>query len=161
MWRLEALLKVLVLPGVLRISQGRESLVVQGACRELKMLGDGAAKLEGAMMVHAFKFIGYAWAPNGKWLYAVLVTALPSFGSIDSLANFCEPMVFPQALSTPTFCAAPVLSSFESQHSVLSHADRAHASISPRPVHETCAFHAAGPVALDLARARIAGLKAR
>ena len=24
-------------------------------------------------MVHAFKFIGYAWAPNGKWVYVVLV----------------------------------------------------------------------------------------
>ncbi|CAE6939920.1 tetA [Symbiodinium sp. CCMP2456] len=67
--------QVLVLPGVLRISKGRESLVVQGA-----------------MMVHAFKFIGYAWAPSGKWVYVVL------------------------ALSTPTFCAAPVLSSLCTRH---------------------------------------------
>ena len=27
-------------------------------------------------MVHAFKFIGYAWAPSGKWVYVVLAAQL-------------------------------------------------------------------------------------
>ena len=62
--------QVVFLPGLLRIAKGREPWVVQGA-----------------IVLHAIKFVGYAWAPRGPWAYVVL------------------------AISSPTFCAAPILSS--------------------------------------------------
>ncbi|CAK9099799.1 unnamed protein product [Durusdinium trenchii] len=67
--------QVIFLPVLLRVAKGRESWVVQGA-----------------IVLHAIKFVGYAWAPRGCWAYAVL------------------------AVSSPTFCAAPILSSLCTRH---------------------------------------------
>jgi len=67
--------QVVFLPVLLRIAKGREPWVVQGA-----------------IVLHAIKFIGYAWAPRGSWAYVVL------------------------AISSPTFCAAPILSSLCTRH---------------------------------------------
>ncbi|CAJ1337103.1 unnamed protein product [Effrenium voratum] len=67
--------QVVFLPGLLRLAKGREPIVVQGA-----------------ILLHAIKFLGYAWAPKGCWAYAVL------------------------AVSSPTFCAAPILSSLCTRH---------------------------------------------
>ncbi|CAJ1410995.1 unnamed protein product [Effrenium voratum] len=67
--------QVVFLPGLLRLAKGREPIVVQGA-----------------ILLHAIKFLGYAWAPRGCWAYAVL------------------------AVSSPTFCAAPILSSLCTRH---------------------------------------------
>ncbi|CAL1127165.1 unnamed protein product [Cladocopium goreaui] len=67
--------QVVFLPVLLRIAKGREPWVVQGA-----------------IVLHAIKFVGYAWAPRGPWAYVVL------------------------AISSPTFCAAPILSSLCTRH---------------------------------------------
>ena len=37
-------------------------------------------------MLHAIKFVGYAWAPRGCWAYAVLVWDPKSTGSL----GFCH-----------------------------------------------------------------------
>ena len=82
--------QVLVLPGVLRISKGRESLVVQGPESPEPAMNKCTDRAKGAMMVHAFKFIGYAWAPNGKWVYVVLAAQLQSWRETGALEYWVD-----------------------------------------------------------------------